>query len=165
MDAGPDTSVAGKCGNNQLTVPGGASALSTLGGNTPANAIDGNLTTRWESAHGVDPEWIDLDFGTPVFLRDVQVLWEAACAKNYTLQISSDGTNWKVIATITNNTLAGNMIADGKTPTDWTKAVDSPNLNVIGRYLRVNGTVRCSVYGYSIWEMREYGDKNAACTP
>jgi hypothetical protein len=38
-------------------------------------------------------------------------------------------------------------------------------LSAVGRYLRVNGTVRCSVYGYSIWEMRAYGDTNASCTP
>jgi hypothetical protein len=34
-----------------------------------------------------------------------------------------------------------------------------------GRYLRVNGTMRCTVYGYSIWEMRAYGDANANCEP
>ncbi len=115
----------------------------------------------------MDPQWIDIDFGASVFISEVDVLWEAACAKNYDLEISTDGTTFTAIpnGAIVGNTLAGNAIADGKTPTDWTKAVVTKPLVARGRYLRVNGTVRCSVYGYSIWEMRAYGDTNSTCTP
>jgi hypothetical protein len=115
----------------------------------------------------VDPQWIDLDFGAPVFISEVDVLWEASCAKNYDLDISNDGLTWTTIpnGTVVGNTLAGNVQADGKTPTDWTNAVVTKPLSAVGRYLRVNGTVRCTVYGYSIWEMRAYGDTNASCTP
>jgi F5/8 type C domain-containing protein len=150
-----------------LLTPTAATALSVNAGNVAANAIDGNLTTRWESAQGVDPEWIYIDFGAPVFIGEVDVLWEAACAKNYDIDISTNATTWTVIpnATIVGNTLAGNAIADGMTPKDWTKAVVTKPLTAVGRYLRVNGTARCSVYGYSMWEMRAYGDKNASCTP
>lgn len=118
--------------------------------------------------HAVDPEWIYVDFGAQVFISEVDVLWEAACAKNYDLDISNDAVTWTVInpnGTVTGNTLAGNAIADGTTPKDWTNAVVSKPLAARGRYLRVNGTVRCSAYGYSIWEMRAYGDTNASCTP
>jgi hypothetical protein len=31
--------------------------------------------------------------------------------------------------------------------------------------LRINATSRCTIYGYSIWEMRAYGDENANCAP
>jgi hypothetical protein len=168
-EAGPDT--GGKCGNGQLAVPNGASASSTIptpgtDDGPPAAVIDGNLNTRWESVFRVDPQWVDLDFRSPVFVRDVQILWEAACARDYTLQVSNDSSTWKTVGTITNNTVAANPLGVFTPPANWTKAVDSPNLDAVGRYLRVNATARCQAnYGYSIWEMRVFGDSNAGCTP
>jgi hypothetical protein len=109
-----------------------------------------------------------VDFGAPVFIDEVDILWEAACAKDYELQISSDATTWTTIpnGTVTGNTLAANSPGDPPTaPTDWTRAVVTKPLAAVGRYLRVNGTMRCTIYGYSIWEMRAYGDENANCKP
>jgi hypothetical protein len=162
----PSTGTSGACASN-LLIPLAAVALSVNGGNVASNAIDGSLSTRWESAQAIDPEWIYVDFGVPVFIGEVDVLWESACAKNYDIDISNDATTWTVIpnGTIVGNTLAGNAIADGMTPKDWTKAVVTKPLAAVGRYLRVNGTVRCSVYGYSIWEMRAYGDTKSSCAP
>jgi hypothetical protein len=168
-EAGSDT--GGKCGNGQLAVRNGASASSTIptpgtDDGPPAAVIDGNLSTRWESVFRVDPQWVVLDFRAPVFVREVQILWEAACARDYTLQVSNDSSTWKTVGTITNNAVAANPLGVFTPPTNWTKAVDSPNLDAVGRYLRVNATARCQAnYGYSIWEMRVFGDSNASCTP
>jgi hypothetical protein len=134
--------------------------------NPAANAIDGKFNTRWESAQMIDPQWIDIDFGAPKFINRVEIDWEEACAANYTLAVSNDKMTWTTIKTIVGNTM-GTPLATP--PTDWTTAVDSTGLSGVGRYLRVKGTVRCSVrgvmYGYSIWEMRAFGDTNATCTP
>ncbi len=153
-----------KCSSNMLT-PTTAVASTTLSPNVAANAIDGMLATRWESAH-LDPQWINVDFGAPVFIGEVDVLWEAACAQNYDLEVSMDGMTWTTIpnGTVTGNTLAGNVSGNSPTPpTDWAKAVVSRPLAAVGRYLRVNGTMRCTIYGYSLWEIRAYGSRNADC--
>jgi hypothetical protein len=126
----------------------------------PGLAIDGLLTTRWGSAQGVDPQWIAVDYGAPVHISEVQILFQRSCAKNYDLQVSDDAATWKTMTSITNNAL-GSALA----PTDWTGAVDTKGLSGVGRYLRMNGTARCTMFGYSIWEMRAFGDTNANCTP
>ena len=164
-DAQPDAARP-KCGSGILA-PTTAVASSVTSPNVAAFAIDGLLTTRWESLWA-DPQTIDVDFGAPVFIGEVDVLWEAACAKNYDLEVSMDGAAWTTIqnGTISGNTLAANAVANPPSPpTDWSKAVVTKPLSAVGRHLRVHGTVRCTVYGYSIWEMRAYGDRNAACMP
>jgi hypothetical protein len=123
-------------------------------------AIDGDFTTRWDSAIGVDPQWIYVDYGAPVFFSEVQILWFSACAANYDLQVSKDATSWTTMKSI-----IGNTVGSGAEPVDWTGAVDTKGLSGVGRYLRVYGTTRCTIYSYSIWEMRAFGDTNASCTP
>jgi hypothetical protein len=84
------------------------------------------------------------------------------------LQVSNDATTWTTIKAITGNALVASPPGGAPPPTDWSKAVDSTGLKGVGRYLRVNMTLRCAtntMYGYSMWEMRAYGDTNAACIP
>jgi hypothetical protein len=129
----------------------------------PAQAIDGKFTTRWASQQMVDPQFLQLDYGAPVHISDVQILWESACAKDYTIDVSNDATNWTTIKTVVGNTIGSNPM-----PTGWmgTGFVDLTGLSGVGRYMRMNGTVRCTaLYGYSIWEIRAFGDTNASCTP
>jgi hypothetical protein len=149
------------CGSNVL-VPTGAVA-STLFVTTSTDAtqaaVDGNLSTRWNSAHS-DPQWIYLDFGSPVFVDRVQILWQH-CATNYDLQVSNDASTWTTMRSI-----AGNTSGTENPPSDWSGAVDTTGLAGVGRYLRVSGTLRCvTLSGYSIWEMQVYGDKNTTCVP
>jgi hypothetical protein len=151
-----------RCGSN-LLVPRAAIASSVLGANVAASAIDGNFATRWESVHGADPQWIYLDFGSPVFFNRVRIIWELACGANYDVQTSNDTTTWTTVKPVVGNTI-GNFM----TPTNWTGAADHTGFTGVGRYLRIFGTVRCFVdaaYGYSIWEMQAYGDTNASCLP
>jgi hypothetical protein len=165
-DAQPDDG-GPTCGSNAIA-PATAVASTVVAPDLATNAVDGLLTTRWVSVSGVDPQWLDVDFGAPVFIREVDVLWEAACAENYDLEVSSDAMTWTTIpnGTITGNTVAATLPGNPPAPpVDWTKAVVTKPLAAVGRYLRVNGTMRCTVYGYSIWEMRVYGDSNAECTP
>jgi hypothetical protein len=157
-DAGSDA--APTCASNVL-MPTAAVASSNNGAGVVAgNAIDGNFTTRWDSIHLLDPQSIYLDFGARVFINRVQIAWESACAKNYDLQWSNDAVTWTTLTSITGNTNGG------PAPIDWTTAANHTALSGVGRYLRVNGTVRCSILnGYSIWEMRVFGDTNSTCHP
>ena len=114
--------------------------------NTGTYAVDGNLNTRWSSKFA-DPQWIYIDLGAIYAINRVKITWEAAKGKDYLIQISNDSTNWGTVPakTVTGNTALIN---------DWTVAQT-------GRYVRVYGTARTTVYGFSIYELEVYGTLNA----
>jgi len=114
---------------------------STENAGTPcANAVDGSTTTRWASAFS-DPQWIRVDLGSTQNIGRVLLNWEAAYGKSYQIQTSNDGTNWTTIY----STTTGNGGID-----------DLTGLSGSGRYVRMNGTVRATQYGYSLWEFEVY---------
>ena len=124
-----------------------ATASSSLGGNVAANVKDGNMGTRWESVQKADPQWISIDLGSAKSISSVNLYWEAANAKNYTLEGSNDATfaTKTVLATKTN--MAAGTRTDNLT-----------GLSGSFRYLRVYGTARNLDYGYSLWEIEAYGN-------
>jgi hypothetical protein len=152
IDAGPPCAAA-------VLYPVGATASPNA--KQPAtNAIDGDFTTRWESAWQIDPQWIFVDFGAPVHIGEVKVLWESAYAVDYQIQVSNDAIAWTTVATVVGNTQYS------EAPTDYSGAVDTTGLSVAATYVRVYGTIRHDAsYGYSIWEIQTIGDTNAACNP
>ncbi|MFJ9078232.1 discoidin domain-containing protein [Streptomyces sp. NPDC102278] len=106
-----------------------------------AAAFDGNLTgTRWASQWR-DAEWIQVDLGASRNLSRVVLTWEGAFGKNYEIQVSDDGTNWRTAKSVTGS--------DGGT--------DEIAISGSGRYVRMNGLVRSGGYGYSLWEFQVYG--------
>lgn len=117
-------------------------ASSTMAGNLPEMAFDGDQTTRWESEHGIDDSWIAVDFGTPRKVRKVKVKWERAGAAKYSIDVSDDGTDWKTVG----------RVSDGKEQ-DTRTIRFSP---VTTRYVRVNMTKRVTEWGYSIWEIEVF---------
>ncbi|MGI4737670.1 MAG: glycosyl hydrolase [Janthinobacterium lividum] len=112
----------------------------------PANAIDGNILSRWASAWS-DPQYLQLDFGSVQKIAHVRLSWEAGYAADYQLQTSTDGTSWTTIQTVING--------DGGVD-------DITGLAGSGRYLRVYGTRRGTSYGYSLWEINAYGPSTVA---
>src|SRR4051812_31173151 len=53
-------------------------ASSTENAGTPASAaVDGIATTRWSSAF-TDPQWIQVDLGSPAAISQVVLNWESA---------------------------------------------------------------------------------------
>src|SRR5258706_36908 len=72
-----------------------------------ANAVDGNLCTRWASAQGVDPQWIQIDLGAPQSISHVILRWETAYGKAYQVQTSNDGTTWATIYSTTTRDAGG----------------------------------------------------------
>jgi hypothetical protein len=118
-----------------------ATASSLENATLPAsNAVDGNTGTRWSSAFS-DPQWIEVDLGSSATISQVVLQWEAAYAKSFQIQTSADGTTWTTIYSTTTGT--------GGTQT--------LNIAGTGRYVRMNGTVRATAYGYSLWEFQVYG--------
>ncbi|MGC4807677.1 discoidin domain-containing protein [Micromonospora sp. DT233] len=129
----------GSTGNLAIKRP--VSVSSTETPDFPAaNAVDGNLATRWSSAH-TDPSWIRVDLGGVREVTRVTLRWETAYARAYQLQTSTNGTTWTTARTIT----AG----DGGT--------DEHGLATTARYVRVHGTQRGSGFGYSLWEFEVHG--------
>ncbi|MFI7218289.1 discoidin domain-containing protein [Micromonospora maritima] len=114
-----------------------ATASSTENAGTPAGAaVDGNPGTRWASA-AADPQWLQVDLGSVRTVCRVTLSWEAAYARAYQLQTSTDGATW--------TSVYGTTSGDGGT--------DALTVSGSGRYLRVYGTARGTGYGYSLWEV------------
>src|SRR5258707_11814838 len=119
-----------------------ATASSTENATFPASAaVDGNAGTRWASAFS-DPQWLQVDLGAKATISQVVLNWEAAYANAFQIQVSDTGTGaWTNIYTTT----AG------------TGGVQTLNITGAGRFVRMNGTVRHTVYGYSLFEFQVYG--------
>ncbi|MFH9979178.1 discoidin domain-containing protein [Streptomyces sp. NPDC017179] len=99
----------------------------------PASAaVDGDTGTRWSSAFS-DPQWLRVDLGSVQQLTRVTLNWEAAYAKSFQIQTSTDTSTWTTVHSTTN--------ATGGTQ----------NLAVAGsgRYVRVYGTARATPYAHS----------------
>ncbi len=119
---------------------------TSYGGLMASNATDGNLNSRWSSQFG-DNEWIYVDLGAAYTINRVVLRWEGSYGRGYKLQVSSDTLTWSDVY----NTTAG----DG--------GVDDVRLSApaSGRYVRMLGTQRATMYGYSLWEFEVYGGTGA----
>ncbi len=129
----------GSSTNLALNRPVVASSVEAAGF-LAAYAVDGNLGTRWSSAH-TDNEWIYVDLGSTFTISRVLLNWESAYGKGYNIQTSNDAVNWTTIFTTT----SGNGGID-----------DLIGLAGSGRYVRMLGTNRATHYGYSLWELEVY---------
>lgn len=108
-------------------------------------ATDGNPSTRWESAHGVDPSWLTVDLGSSKNLARVEILWEAANAEYYLIQGSNNNIDWTTLAISPNGTFG--------------ERTDSHDVSGSYRWVRMHGTHRSAGnnWGYSIYEFRVFG--------
>ena len=127
----------GGCGTANAALNHPATASSIQGAGTPASAaFDGNLGTRWSSAFS-DPQWLQVDLGSSQNICKVTLNWEAAYGKAFQIQTSPDAVTWTPIFSTTTGT----------------GGVQTLTVSGTGRYVRMYGTVRATVYGYSLWEM------------
>ncbi len=134
------TSAGGGGGGN---IAQGKPATSSSNENAslgPANAVDGNLSTRWSSGFS-DPQWLQVDLGQSYTISHVTLNWEAAYGRAYQIQTSPDGTTWTSIFSTTTG--------DG--------ATDDLAVTGTGRYIRMYGTQRATQYGYSLFEFSVNG--------
>ena len=117
-------------------------------GYAPSYAVDGDSGTRWSST-AADPQVLRVDLGAAQTLSKVSLDWEGAYAKTYTIDGSNDDTTWTTLSTVT----------DG--------AVGRRDLSVSGsyRYVRMRGTSRGTIHGYSLWSFEVYGSGGGGTTP
>ncbi|MEU3465565.1 discoidin domain-containing protein [Streptomyces sp. NPDC006733] len=111
----------------------------------PSNATDGLPDTRWASA-ATDNQWLQVDLGSVRSITSATLTWEAAFAKDYDLQLSTDATTWTTVSQQRGHTTAG------------TDTLTFPPTNA--RYARMQGITRATTYGYSLYslDVRGAGD-------
>lgn len=114
------------------------------------NAIDGNTNTRWGSKRDSDDNWIIIDLQKNCSINAIDLLWEAACSDEYSIEISTDKQNWIIVKDKlkTNESLKDQYILDEE---------------VYGRYLKIHSTktriVNGKNYGISLYEIVAYGSE------
>lgn len=112
-------------------------------------AIDGQVNTRWESKHKSDPQTLTVNLGEIRNIKRINILWENAGAKDYNIEVLTDGTTWVNLVE-----LEGINGMNYRNDTILLK-----NL-VRAQYIKITGTARTTDYGYSIWELAVYGTDN-----
>lgn len=120
----------------------GSSAEATSG--NAAAAIDNNPGTRWESAQE-DPQTWTLDLGQARIFNTLEIVWEGAYGKTFTVSVSDDKETWTPVWTVEDQKLEG-------FPHTQTQVVEKTT----ARYIQFHGTARGTGYGYSFYEFRVY---------
>jgi len=137
------------CGTTNVAQGKSATATSAENAaNAAGLAVDGNAGTRWSSTFS-DPQSLTVDLGAAQPICRIGLNWEAAFASAFTIQTSTDGTNFTNITPVT----AGNV------------GVQTLDVAGNGRYVRMNGTARATAYGYSLWEFQIYTGNGSTPTP
>jgi hypothetical protein len=113
------------------------------------NAIDGSMSTRWESDYS-DYQWLVLDMGIDIMFSTVEIHWESAYAKVYNIDISDDAGTWTTAYSENNGT-------------GDTEVIDVSGNS--GRYIRMYGLERETEYGYALYEFIVSGDEVESMNP
>jgi len=109
----------------------------------PSLAVDGDPLTGWVSAWS-DTQWIELDLGEVLNIERILLNWDnSGYAKHYTIYSSNDSINWVDIYS---------------TATGQSGIHDIHDINHDGRFIRVSGTKRSSISGYSLLEFEVYSN-------
>jgi hypothetical protein len=135
----PKPTVTGKANPSgaNLALQGTATASASEGDPwLPANACDGDASTRWSSGFS-DPQWIRVDLGRTWQISEVVLVWEHAYGAAYRVETSLDGKTWKRVYSTTTGTGGTVRIA----------------ANTVTRHVRMYGTKRSGNYGYSLIEL------------
>ncbi len=91
-----------------------------------------------------------MDLGQQAEIHRVKLTWEVAYGKSYRIEVSNDGTTFTTVKSLTSQ----NGGVD-----------DITGLTGQGRFVRVVGTTRGTVYGYSLYELEVYGFADSTATP
>ena len=118
-----------------------AVASTSYSGYPASNVTDGNAVSRWSSQFS-DNQWIYVDLGSVYTINRVVLRWETAYGRSYKLQVSNDASTWSDVYSTTTG--------DGGVD-DLTLAAPAS-----GRYVRMLGIQRGTIYGYSLWEFEVY---------
>ena len=113
-------------------------------GTLPKGINDGDLSTRWGSAHK-DNEYITIDLLQLSFIDHITLRWEAAYANSFALLITDT-----IPISFTPYTLH-------LTPFTSSGGTQTITLSQTGRYITLVGLTRATQYGTSLYELEAYG--------
>lgn len=109
-------------------------------------AIDGNLSSSWESKHGVDKAWLTIDLGKVYTgIENVVMVWENAYGKHYTIDVAGDDGVFSIVKEVNEELTTF--------PNYQNVKFSAP---ISARYVRFSGIERGLPYGYNLWEMQIY---------
>ena len=120
---------------------------SSQAGDGPANATDGNLSTRWRSANKMDSgDWFQLNLGSPTSFSQITLDNTAENAFDsvfqYQVYVSNDGVNW------------GGAVASGNGALGKMTITLPPQK---AQYIRLVSTAPSFFFHWSIGEINIYG--------
>ena len=105
-------------------------------------AVDGFESTRWASAFN-DKQWIIVDLQKKYTINRIELMWEAAYAKEFYVFCGNDTTYLSdTVAHLTNATGGNGFWQPG---------------NISARFIKVYCVKRATVYGNSLYEIRAFG--------
>jgi beta-glucanase (GH16 family) len=117
-----------------------ASSTEAAGAYLASEAVDGNTGTRWASQFS-GSQWFQVDLGAATAVSRIAINWEAAYARAFNIQFSTNGTTFTQAYATTTGAGGQQSIAVSGT----------------ARYVRINLTQRAlEAYGYSFWEFQVY---------
>lgn len=121
--------------------------------NTGDKIIDGDFGTRWESK-AADPQYLTIDLGREEEVGGIKIYWEAAAAKKYVIETSTDNRNWTTVFTQENG-----KGGEGNGDENRSSGLESVSLSKVtnARYVRIYCVERKTGYGDSIYEVKLYG--------
>lgn len=125
---------------------------ATASSGDAAAAVDGNVGTRWESAQ-TDNEWWMVDLGEVSEFNTIQIIWEGAYTKTFTITASSDGEAFSEIVSIENQSLSG-----------FPHVQNLRFSAVNARYVKFNVIARGTQWGNSFYEFGVYNAPEPALT-
>jgi beta-glucosidase len=134
------------CGEQDVAMDQPTTASSVQSG-TQYVAVDATNGggSRWSSASS-DPQWLEVDLGSPQQICGVALDWEAAYATAFQIQVSNDNATWTSIYSTTTGTGGSQALTVTGT----------------GRYIRMYGTARATGFGYSLFDFDVYVLSNVA---
>lgn len=143
--------INGKVNYDYTDYKGVTASVSSNEG-TAGNAFNNNVGDGWQAADDdKDNQWITINLGALRKINQIEAIWENASAKDYTVEVSTDGTNYEQVANIKN-------AASGNNRWDTINFMEP----VYAQYVKVHGVTRTlDNYGMQIREIAIYGPNTA----
>jgi len=111
-----------------------------------SNITDGILSSRWASPYGQDNKVLTIDLEEISQISEINILWEAAYASAFTVELSIDKANWTQV-------YSGPGAVGGQS---------IPVNNIPARFVKINCISRVTQWGFSIYEVMVYGNNETA---
>ena len=116
------------------------------------NAIDGDLSSRWGSAHSGNIDWLKVEMDNLYTIEKIIIYWETAYATEYEIQTSWDDSNWETVHSEYSSNGSEDIINFSGTCAKYVRVSCLKKVSVYG-----------STYGYSIYEMEIYPANGNNC--